>query len=159
MHRAKRGEVCQGRWTGALERAGKRPRFSAQFRAEAVQMVVRSSRPITEVAGDLGVKRKTLNKWVSEFAGRCAGVCGAGGSGSGAGDGGRDPPVADGERVLEKPLPGATEPRLRPVSGGGFWGRGSGRCSTGPGRPTGAGRSACPLNREGCACSVGLVAV
>jgi len=30
-------------------------------------MVVRSGRTITEVAGDLGVERKTLNKWVSEF--------------------------------------------------------------------------------------------
>ncbi|MGW5187799.1 transposase [Kribbella sp. NPDC004138] len=67
MHRAKRGEVCQGCWTGALERAGRRWRFSAQFRAEAVRMVMRSGRTITEVAGDLGVERKTLKKWVSEF--------------------------------------------------------------------------------------------
>jgi transposase len=45
----------------------KRRRFSAQFRAEAVQMVLQSGRPITEVARSLGVERKTLNKWVSEF--------------------------------------------------------------------------------------------
>ncbi|TKK72518.1 IS3 family transposase [Kribbella jiaozuonensis] len=45
----------------------KRRRFSAQFRAEAVQLVVQSDRTVTEVARDLGVERKTLNKWVSEF--------------------------------------------------------------------------------------------
>lgn len=34
----------------------KRRKFSPQFRAEAVQMVIETGRPVAEVARDLGVK-------------------------------------------------------------------------------------------------------
>ncbi|GAA1779903.1 hypothetical protein GCM10009681_57450 [Luedemannella helvata] len=44
-----------------------RRRFSAQFRAEAVQMVIESGRPIAEVARDLGIHDGTLGNWVNAF--------------------------------------------------------------------------------------------
>ena len=44
-----------------------RRRFSAQFRAEAVQMVNESGRPIAEVARDLGIHDGTLGNWVNAF--------------------------------------------------------------------------------------------
>ena len=47
--------------------AEKRRRFSPQFKAEAVQMVVESGRFIADVARDLGIERKTLNKWVNDY--------------------------------------------------------------------------------------------
>jgi transposase-like protein len=47
--------------------AEKRRRFSPQFKAEAVQMVVASGRFISDVARDLGIERKTLNKWVNDY--------------------------------------------------------------------------------------------
>lgn len=47
--------------------AEKRRRFSPQFKAEAVQMVIESGRPISDVARDLGIERKTLNKWVNDY--------------------------------------------------------------------------------------------
>ncbi|MEU4198343.1 transposase [Kribbella sp. NPDC026611] len=47
--------------------AEKRRRFSAQFKAEAVQMVLGSDRTVADVARDLGIERQTLNKWVVDF--------------------------------------------------------------------------------------------
>lgn len=44
--------------------AVKRRRFSAQFKAEAVQMVVQSHRPIAHVARDLKINEQTLGGWV-----------------------------------------------------------------------------------------------
>jgi transposase len=45
----------------------KRRKFSAQFKAEAVQMVIETGRPIAEVARDLGVVAQTLGNWVTAW--------------------------------------------------------------------------------------------
>jgi transposase len=45
----------------------KRRRFSAQFKAEAVQMVIETGRPIAEVARDLGIHDGTLGNWVNAW--------------------------------------------------------------------------------------------
>ncbi len=42
-----------------------RRRFSPQFKAEAVQMVLQTSRPVAEVARDLGIHEGTLGNWVN----------------------------------------------------------------------------------------------
>ena len=44
-----------------------RRKFSPQFRAEAVQMVIETGKPIAEVARDLGVNHGTLGNWVKAF--------------------------------------------------------------------------------------------
>jgi transposase len=44
-----------------------RRRFSPQFRAEAVQMVIETGRPIAEVARDLGVNDGTLGNWMKAW--------------------------------------------------------------------------------------------
>ena len=44
-----------------------RRKFSPQFRAEAVQMVIETGRPIVDVARDLGVIPQTLGNWVKAF--------------------------------------------------------------------------------------------
>jgi len=44
-----------------------RRRFSPQFKAEAVQMVIETGRPIAEVARDLGIHDGTLGNWVSAW--------------------------------------------------------------------------------------------
>ncbi|NAE18318.1 IS3 family transposase [Enterococcus hirae] len=44
-----------------------RRRFSPQFRAEAVQMVLQMERPIAEVARDLGINSGTLGNWVKTW--------------------------------------------------------------------------------------------
>ena len=46
---------------------GRRRKFSPQFKAEAVQMVVETGRPIAEVARDLGVVAQTLGNWVTAW--------------------------------------------------------------------------------------------
>lgn len=43
----------------------KRRKFSPQFKAEAVQMVIETGKPIAEVARDLGVHDGTLGHWVT----------------------------------------------------------------------------------------------
>jgi transposase-like protein len=40
-----------------------RRRFSPQFKAEAVQMVIETGKPIAEVARDLGIHEGTLGNW------------------------------------------------------------------------------------------------
>lgn len=45
----------------------KRRKYSPQFRAEAVQMVLESGRPIAHVARDLGVNDGTLQNWVKSW--------------------------------------------------------------------------------------------
>ena len=45
----------------------KRRKFSPQFRAEAVQMVLETGKPIAEVARDLGVHDGTLGNWVATW--------------------------------------------------------------------------------------------
>jgi transposase-like protein len=42
-----------------------RRKFSPQFKAEAVQMVIETGKPIAEVARDLGVHDGTLGNWVT----------------------------------------------------------------------------------------------
>ena len=44
-----------------------RRKFSPQFKAEAVQMVISTGRPIAEVARDLGVDDGTLGNWVNAW--------------------------------------------------------------------------------------------
>ena len=44
-----------------------RRRFSAQFKAEAVQMVIETGRPIAQVARDLGIHDGTLGNWVNAW--------------------------------------------------------------------------------------------
>ncbi len=44
-----------------------RRRFSPQFKAEAVQMVVETGKPIAEIARDLGVHDGTLGNWVNAW--------------------------------------------------------------------------------------------
>ncbi len=47
-------------------------KFSPEFRAEAVRMVIESSRPIAQVAKELGVNDGTLGNWVSQYRGEHA---------------------------------------------------------------------------------------
>lgn len=44
---------------------GRRPKFDAEFRAHAVEMVKSSGRPRRQVAKDLGVSDTTLAKWMT----------------------------------------------------------------------------------------------
>ena len=44
-----------------------RRRFSPQFKAEAVQMVIETGKPIAEVARDLGIHDGTLGNWVNAY--------------------------------------------------------------------------------------------
>jgi len=41
--------------------------FSPEFRAEAVKLVIDSSRPITQVARELGIGEATLGNWVNKY--------------------------------------------------------------------------------------------
>ena len=45
---------------------GKRT-YSAEYREEAVKMVVESGRPIAAIARDLGIKEGTLGNWVNKY--------------------------------------------------------------------------------------------
>lgn len=45
----------------------KRRKFSPQFKAEAVQMVIETGKPVAEVARDLGVNDGTLGNWVGAW--------------------------------------------------------------------------------------------
>jgi transposase-like protein len=44
-----------------------RRRFSPQFKAEAVQMVIETGKPIAVVARDLGIHDGTLGNWVNAW--------------------------------------------------------------------------------------------
>jgi transposase-like protein len=44
-----------------------RRKFSPQFKAEAVQMVIETGKPIAEVARDLGIHDGTLGNWVKAW--------------------------------------------------------------------------------------------
>src|SRR3712207_9029390 len=44
-----------------------RRRFSPQFKAEAVQMVLETGKPIAEVAHDLGINEGTVGNWVNTW--------------------------------------------------------------------------------------------
>jgi transposase len=43
-----------------------RRRFTPEYKAEAVQFVISSSRPIAEVARNLGIVEGTLGNWVAK---------------------------------------------------------------------------------------------
>jgi transposase len=47
--------------------AGKYRKFSPEFREEAARMVVESSRPIAEVAREIGASETTLGNWVRTY--------------------------------------------------------------------------------------------
>jgi transposase-like protein len=44
-----------------------RKKFSAEFKDEAVKMVIEGSRPIAQVARELQVSEGTLGSWVSRY--------------------------------------------------------------------------------------------
>jgi transposase len=44
-----------------------RRKFSPQFKAEAVQMVLETGKPIAEVARDLGINEGTLGNWMNTW--------------------------------------------------------------------------------------------
>lgn len=44
-----------------------RRRFSPQFKAEAVQMVIETGKPMAVVARDLGIHDATLGNWVNAW--------------------------------------------------------------------------------------------
>ena len=46
--------------------AQKRRKFSPQFKAEAVQFVLETGRPVAEIARELEVNEGTLGNWVNE---------------------------------------------------------------------------------------------
>ena len=46
---------------------GKYRKFTPEYRAEAVKMVIETSRPIAEVARDLGINEGTLGNWVLKY--------------------------------------------------------------------------------------------
>jgi transposase-like protein len=45
----------------------KRRRFSPEFREEAVKLVIETSRPVAQVARELGVLEGTLGNWVHAY--------------------------------------------------------------------------------------------
>jgi transposase len=47
--------------------AGKYKKFSPEFREEAARMVVETSRPIAEVARELGISETSLGNWVRAY--------------------------------------------------------------------------------------------
>ena len=47
--------------------AQKYRKFSPEFRNEAVRLVIDSSRPIAQVARELGVNEGTLGNWVNVY--------------------------------------------------------------------------------------------
>ena len=54
-----------------------RPPYPEQFRREAVELVRKSGRPISEIAKDLGVTEQSLRTWVKQAdvdAGRAHGL-------------------------------------------------------------------------------------
>ena len=53
--------------------AGKYRKFSPEFREEAARMVVETSRPIADVARELGINETTLGNWVRAYRKKHAG--------------------------------------------------------------------------------------
>ena len=59
-------------WTGSLDRedafmSERRRKFSSQFKAEAVQLVLETGRPIAEIARELQINEGTLGNWVNTW--------------------------------------------------------------------------------------------
>ena len=53
--------------------AGKYRKFSPEFREEAARMVVETSRPIADVARELGINETSLGNWVRAYRQKNAG--------------------------------------------------------------------------------------
>jgi transposase len=53
--------------------AGKYRKFTPEFREEAARMVVETSRPIVEVARELGVNETSVGNWVRAYREKHAG--------------------------------------------------------------------------------------
>ena len=53
--------------------AGKYQKFSPEFREEAARMVVDTSRPIADVARELGINETSLGNWVRAYRQKHAG--------------------------------------------------------------------------------------
>jgi len=53
--------------------AGKYRKFSPEFREEAARMVVDTSRPIADVARELGINETSLGNWVRAYREKRAG--------------------------------------------------------------------------------------
>jgi transposase len=53
--------------------AGKYRKFSPEFREEAARMVVDTSRPIADVARELGINETSLGNWVRAYRQKHAG--------------------------------------------------------------------------------------
>ena len=47
--------------------ARNRRKFSPQFKAEAVQFVIETGRPVAEIARELEINEGTLGNWVNEW--------------------------------------------------------------------------------------------
>lgn len=47
--------------------SSRRKRFSPEYREEAVKLVIDSSRPIAQVARELGLNEGTLGNWVNTY--------------------------------------------------------------------------------------------
>jgi len=45
----------------------KRRKYSPEYKSEAVRLVIETSRPITEVAREIGVHEGTLGAWVNTY--------------------------------------------------------------------------------------------
>ena len=46
---------------------GKYRQFTAEYKEEAVKMVIETGRPIADIARELGVNEGTLGNWVSKY--------------------------------------------------------------------------------------------
>jgi transposase len=53
--------------------AGKYRKFTPEFREEAARMVVETSRPIADVARELGINETSLGNWVRAYRAKHAG--------------------------------------------------------------------------------------
>jgi len=53
--------------------AGKYRKFTPEFREEAARMVVETSRPIAEVARELGINETSLGNWMRAYREKHAG--------------------------------------------------------------------------------------